>query len=192
MALGILWFVRAPADGAAWAIDASSPSTWLPPIDYVVDFLPGLVAFGIGLTIMVAPLTTTVMTSIPSRHAGVASAINNAVSRVGPQLAGALVFIAVAASFVAGVEDRVPIDAASRTELAALNPPPDGASPELRRAVRASSTDAFHLAMAVSAGLLVAGAVVNGVGIRDRDVVEQPSTATVDGALSGAPSGERG
>jgi EmrB/QacA subfamily drug resistance transporter len=186
MALGILWFVRAPADGQAWVIDAGSPSTWVPPADYLIDFLPALVVFGAGLTIMVAPLTTTVMTSIPSRNAGVGSAINNAVSRVGPQLAGALIFIAVAASFVAGVQDRAPVDPSTRTELAPLNPPPDGSSPELRRAVRESSTDAFHLAMAISAGLLLAGAAANGLGIRDRVVVEEASAAP---APSESPAG---
>jgi EmrB/QacA subfamily drug resistance transporter len=168
MALGILWFVRLPADGRAWTMDVLDPGTYVPPADYVVDFLPGLVIFGLGLTLMVAPITTAVMTSIPGRNAGVGSAINNAVSRVGPQLAGALIFVALASSFVAGVEERVPVDAASRSELAPLNPPPDGASPELRQAVRESSTDSMHLAMAMSAGLLVAGAAASGLGLRDR------------------------
>lgn len=172
MALGILWFVRAPADAEAWVIDAGSPGTWLPPAEYFVDVLPALLVFGLGLTIMVAPLTTTVMTSIPSRNAGVGSAINNAVSRVGPQLAGALIFIAVAASFVSGVEDRVQVSATTQEQLDPLNPPPEGASPELRRAVRESSTDAFHLAMTVSAGLLLVGAAVNGLGIRNVPVEE--------------------
>jgi hypothetical protein len=103
MALGILWFVRVPADGEAWAFRASDPGTYLPPADYVVDFLPALLVFGLGLTLLVAPLTTAVMTSIPSRNAGVGSAINNAVSRVGPQLAGAIVN-------GLGIRDRVVVD----------------------------------------------------------------------------------
>ena len=56
--------------------------------------MPGLIVFGIGLMIMVAPLTTALMTSVPKHNAGVASAVNNAISRVGPQLAGALIFVA--------------------------------------------------------------------------------------------------
>jgi hypothetical protein len=39
------------------------------------------VLFGLGLSITVAPLTATVMGSVESRHAGVASAVNNAVAR---------------------------------------------------------------------------------------------------------------
>ena len=187
MALGVLWFARTPSDGAAWPFDVLRPSTYVPPLDYVVDFLPGLLVFGLGITILVAPLTTAVMTSIPSRNAGVGSAINNAVSRVGPQLAGAVIFIAIAASFVSAVEHRVPLEASVRTDVSPLNPPPEGASPELRAAVREASTDAFHLAMTISAGLLIAGAVVNGVGIRNRPVADAGASATTDAPVAGAP-----
>ncbi len=178
MALGILWFARAPVDATAWRLHAGDPGSWVPPTSYLIDVLPALLVFGAGLTLMVAPLTTAVMTSIPTRNAGVGSAINNAVSRVGPQLAGAVIFIAVAASFVSGVGQRVPIDESTRTEIAPLNPAPDGASSELRRAVRESSTDAFHLAMTIAAGLLLAGAAVSGAGIRNRVAV--PAAASPD------------
>ncbi|MGZ8637530.1 MAG: MFS transporter [Actinomycetota bacterium] len=188
MALGILWFVRVPADGEAWAFRASDPGTYLPPADYLVDFLPGLLVFGLGLTLLVAPITTAVMTSIPSRNAGVGSAINNAVSRVGPQLAGALIFVAVAASFASGVQERAGVDVAAGSEIAPLNPPPEGASPELRRAVRESSTDAFHLAMTISAGLLLAGAAVSGIGMRD---VAARTEEERRGADRGAPADDR-
>src|SRR6266852_4304675 len=48
---------------------------------YLVDILPPLVLFGLGMSITVAPLTATVMGSVESRHAGMASAVNNAVAR---------------------------------------------------------------------------------------------------------------
>jgi len=53
-----------------------------PGDSYVWHVLPGTILFGIGLTLMVAPLTTTVMTSVSDRQSGTASGINNAVSRV--------------------------------------------------------------------------------------------------------------
>ncbi len=48
---------------------------------YLVDILPPLVLFGVGMSITVAPLTATVMGSVESRHAGMASAVNTAVAR---------------------------------------------------------------------------------------------------------------
>jgi len=52
-----------------------------PGASYLVGVLPGIVLFGIGLVLLVAPLTTTVMTSVNEVDSGIASGINNAVSR---------------------------------------------------------------------------------------------------------------
>jgi EmrB/QacA subfamily drug resistance transporter len=168
MSLGLLWFARIPADSEGWVLGGSS--SILPPSDYFTDLLPGLVIFGIGLCIMVAPLTTALMTSVPARNSGVASAINNAISRVGSPLVNALIFVAVASSFYSSIGQRVPdVDTGSRqfrNEVAPLNQPSD-VRLEVRIAARDASTEAFHLAMLVAAGLLVTGAVVNGVGIRN-------------------------
>ena len=99
MALGLLWFVRLPADSQPWVLGTTGSASLLPPKSDFVDWLPALVVFGIGLTIMVAPLTTALMTSVSENYAGVASAINNAISRVGSPLVNALIFVAIASSF---------------------------------------------------------------------------------------------
>src|SRR5205085_6292245 len=114
MALGVLWFARVPSSSTPWKLDPANPSTYAPPLSYFTDFLPGAVIFGIGIMIMVAPLTTALMTSVPVRRSGLGSAINNAISRVGPQLAGALIFIFLTASFYSYLAPRLPgIDVAS-------------------------------------------------------------------------------
>jgi EmrB/QacA subfamily drug resistance transporter len=62
---------------------------------YWTDVLPGLVVFGLGLALMVAPLTGTVLAAAPDRHAGIASGVNNAVARAGALLAVAALPLAV-------------------------------------------------------------------------------------------------
>ena len=57
---------------------------------YVLYVLPAVVVFGLGLAITVAPLTATAMSSAPSDHAGIASAVNNDVARFGGLLAVAV------------------------------------------------------------------------------------------------------
>jgi EmrB/QacA subfamily drug resistance transporter len=170
MSLGLLWFARIPAESQGWVLGGESSSI-VPPGDYFTDLLPGLVVFGMGLCIMVAPLTTALMTSVPAQNSGVASAINNAISRVGSPLVNALIFVAVASSFYASIGQSVPgVDSSSRRfrdAVAPLNQPSDTVSPEVRAAAKTASTEAFHLAMLVAAGLLVTGAAVNGVGIRN-------------------------
>jgi EmrB/QacA subfamily drug resistance transporter len=177
MGLGVLWLARIPSTSGAWQLLPNRPSTFIPPQGYLVDLLPGLLLFGVGLTLMVAPLTTALMTSVPSHNSGLASAINNAISRVGPQLAGAVIFVATTGSFYTGLASRVPgVDPTSpalRSQVSPLNQPDPKASvagasgDRLRQAARGASTDAYHLAMMVAAGLLFLGAAVNGAGIRN-------------------------
>jgi EmrB/QacA subfamily drug resistance transporter len=170
MGAGLLWFLRMPADSAAWIVDAGDPSTWIPPLDYVRDVLPAQVIFGLGLMVMVAPLTTALMRSVPVRYSGVASAFNNAVSRVGPQLAGALILVAISASFYATLADLLPgvdISPEFRRQVSPLNAPDAGTRPVIVEAARQASTTAFHVAMLVSAVMCFLGALINAIGIRD-------------------------
>ena len=168
MAAGVLWYVRTPASSAPWVLRGAEPASFWPPLSYFTDILPASVLFGLGIAILVAPLTTALMRSVPVHNAGVASAINNAISRIGPQLAGALIFIFVTNSFYSDLSSRLPgIDVASaalRSRVSPLNTPVD---PNLVAVVRDASTTAFHLAMLISALLLVAGALVSAAGIEN-------------------------
>src|SRR5690348_16869712 len=107
MAVGVLWFSRVPSSSTPWKLEPNRPSSYVPPLSYLIDFLPGNIIFGIGIMILVAPLTTALMTSVPVRNSGLGSAINNAISRVGPQLAGALIFIFLTATFYSYIAQHV-------------------------------------------------------------------------------------
>jgi predicted MFS family arabinose efflux permease len=177
MAAGQLWLVRIPESSQPWLAIIGQPGTLVPPIDMLVDVVPSILLFGIGITLVVAPLTSTLMSSVPVARSGLGSAINNAISRVGQPIISAVIFLVVTGAFYATLADRVPgLDPTSpevRAQVQPLNPPVASAGDDVRDAARAASTDAFHLAMIVGAGLLAAGAVVNGLGLRgdvpDRD-----------------------
>src|SRR5690606_35932269 len=57
---------------------------------YVASVLPAVLVFGAGLVLVVAPVTATVLAAADDRHAGIASGVNNAISRVGGLLAVAM------------------------------------------------------------------------------------------------------
>jgi EmrB/QacA subfamily drug resistance transporter len=182
MTAGVLLYARVPATSTAWTLLAGSPGSMLPPPAYLADLLPGAVLFGIGFGILGAPLTAALMTSVPVANAGLASSINNAVSRIGPQLAGALIFVVVTAVFYSSLASLVPgLDAGSeslRAEVSPLNRASAAAPPEIARQARFASADAFHAAMLMSAGLLVAGAIVNAIGMPRK----QPETLLAEPA----------
>ena len=61
-----------------------------PGDSYVAAILPAVIVFGAGLTLVVAPVTATVLAAADSRHSGIASGVNNAVARVAGLLAVAV------------------------------------------------------------------------------------------------------
>ena len=75
-----------------------------PGSDYVADVLPGILVFGLGLTIFVAPLTTAVLAAVPDHEAGLASALSNAFARLAQLGASAVLPLAagLAASTAVG------------------------------------------------------------------------------------------
>ncbi|MBS1676409.1 MAG: MFS transporter [Actinobacteria bacterium] len=62
-----------------------------PGDSYVSTVLPAVVVFGLGLTLVVAPVTATVLAAVDSSHSGIASGVNNAVARVAGLLAVAVI-----------------------------------------------------------------------------------------------------
>jgi EmrB/QacA subfamily drug resistance transporter len=85
-------------------------TTISPGDSYVTGVLPGVIVFSLGLTLVVAPVTATVLAAADARHAGIASGINNAVARVGGLLAVAVL------PLIAGLTGDAFYDPASMTD----------------------------------------------------------------------------
>src|SRR5690606_13864581 len=60
------------------------------PFNYWTQLLPGILLFGVGLTVTVSPLTAAILGAIDPSHSGIASAVNNAVARIAGLLAVAM------------------------------------------------------------------------------------------------------
>ena len=120
---------------------------------YWTTFFPGILTLGIGMSITVAPLTTTVMTSIEDeRYAGAASGINNTIARAAGLLAIAFFGALAVAVFARDLAGRVSPQEAAK--LAAAKPPP-GVS---KRVIDDAFVHAFRINMLAAAGLAVASA----------------------------------
>jgi EmrB/QacA subfamily drug resistance transporter len=139
---------------------------------YWTGFLPAVVVLGFGMTVTVAPLTTTVMNAVGPELAGVASGVNNAVSRAAAVLAIAVFGAVMAWAFDAALADGLREMGASaqvsaflegeRSKLAgaALPPGVDAATAAaVKRAVAESFVAGFRWVMLLSAGLAVLSAV---------------------------------
>lgn len=139
---------------------------------YWVSFFPAIVILGLGMVITVAPLTTTVMSAVAQRHAGVASGVNNAVSRTAGLLAIAVMGIVLAGAFNYDLDRRLAslaLDQPVRAAIEAQRPRLAGAElPDTvqgreraaaRQALDLSFVFGFRAVMWLAAALSAAAAV---------------------------------
>lgn len=140
---------------------------------YWTGFFPGVAVLGLGMAISVAPLTTTVMSSVPEEQAGVASGINNAVARAAGLLAIAVLGVLMLQIFSRELERRLTnmdIPEATRTalyqqriKLAGLDVSKDldaKNQQEIQQAVRESFVSGFRFVVIIAAAMALAGALV--------------------------------
>jgi hypothetical protein len=139
---------------------------------YWTTFFPPVVVLGLGMAVSVAPLTTTVMNAVPKNRAGIASGINNAVSRIGGLLGIAVLGIVVLHAFNRELDQRLarlditPEERRSidnqRVRLAGAEVPPGMDDPTrvaLRQAINESFVVGFQVVMMTAAGLALVSAI---------------------------------
>jgi EmrB/QacA subfamily drug resistance transporter len=137
---------------------------------YWTTFLPAVVVLGVGMAVVVAPLTTTVMNAVEAEHAGVASGVNNAVARVAGLIAVAVLGLVLVRTFDTQVGVALDRSALAVSERAALDRELSklaGADvgvvapaqrPGVRRAIDESFVFAFRWVMGLAAALALLAA----------------------------------
>ncbi|HEY0320265.1 MAG TPA: MFS transporter [Pyrinomonadaceae bacterium] len=141
---------------------------------YWKTFFPAVVVLGLGMAVSVAPLTTTVMGSVPQARAGIASGINNAVSRTAGLMAVAVLGIVMLHAFNSSLDQRLNNLAVApearelvdrqRVKLAGalipsnLNPETKA---ELKRAIDESFVYGFRFVMGIAACLAILSALAS-------------------------------
>jgi EmrB/QacA subfamily drug resistance transporter len=144
---------------------------------FFTEVLPGILVFGLGLACTVSPLTAAILGDIDQRHAGMGSAINNAIARVAGLLAVAAIGALIAARFASAVDanprDHLPrrsqafLAEARRRPLVTSVPKDAGANGDVQATLEDASVDALHVALRAMAGALVVGGLISAVGIRN-------------------------
>ena len=149
---------------------------------YWTTFFPAVAVLGLGMAVTVAPLTTTAMGAVDPHHSGVASGINNAVSRVAGLLAIAVFGVVLTDVFMARVVpalDAAGLSAPARLAVERELPKMAGADLDAaapierdereaaRRAIDLSFVSAFRVVMLAAAALGLLAAV-SGAAIGER------------------------
>lgn len=154
------------------------------PAEYWTSFLPGILVLGLGMSLTVAPLTTSVMGSVGDKYSGVASGINNAMTRIASVFANAIFGALAVLLFSGALESRLEkIPEASGREASGRM------SPHVRRAVIAEAANLGNAR--VPAGVAAADKEAVTRAYRDafitvyRDILQLAAGLAFLGALMG-------
>jgi EmrB/QacA subfamily drug resistance transporter len=149
---------------------------------YWTTFFPAVILLGIGMAICVAPLTTAVMESVPASEVGVASGVNNAVSRIAGLLAVALFGLVLSAGFNRSLDrnlSRLQISAVAQQAVDRDRPKLAGAhnaDARIQQAIDSAFVSGFRTITAISAGLALLSALCawRMIGARRPDASARP------------------
>ena len=147
---------------------------------YWISFFPAMVVQGFGMALAITPMTTVALGSVEDEHSGMASGVNNAVTRVAGLLAvavlGAFIYGAFSSSLDARMEGmkmsgeiRIAMEA-EKADLGAAEAPPgvnEGMEARIEHAIDESFVVAFRTVMLASAGLALASALIAALLVGD-------------------------
>jgi hypothetical protein len=188
--LGPRLFMGVGRSWPAWGCCCCCASTLAPTMRR------GIVLFGLGLAMTVAPLTAAVLGAVDSGRSGIASGVNNAIARVAGLVAIAAVGAAVAGHFSSSVEGKLggtdvapaPLhQAAQRPFVIDLSAFTMAQRPAARRALVSASVGSYRLAITISGALAIFSGLLSLGAISNR----KTAVAAADcpgGALVGASS----
>lgn len=165
--------------------------------DFFTVVLPWGLAHGVGLSLVVSPLTAGVLSSADERHAGAASGVNNAVARVGSLFGVAVVGMLISVQFSSGLHDELDNDDLSPSAHAAISASidrpldvavgdavADGDVAVVELTLTEASVDAFRFGVGAIALLALLGSVLAFVGI-DRSRPKYSAAGANGGCLFG-------
>jgi EmrB/QacA subfamily drug resistance transporter len=169
----------------------SLPGITSGPSTYWTTFLPGIIGLGVGMGITVAPLTTAVMGAVPSHQAGIASGINNAVSRSAGVIAvaifGAIALSTFSIALTAHTEPLELPDSAQQalrqeaSNLGNAHVPGNldaDTQNEVKQAIQLSFVDMFRRVVYIAAGLAWLSALVSAVLVANPQKKKAAALAT--------------
>ncbi|MBV8117100.1 MAG: MFS transporter [Candidatus Eremiobacteraeota bacterium] len=140
----------------------------LPNLHYWTGVLPSILLVGVGMGLTVAPLVATLIDSVPEQHVGLASGINNAVSRVAGLLAIAVLGAVLAAAYNARLEMRANqagLSASQRSDVNAQRAAMAAArlrDPREASVVHVTYIDGFRVVAAICVFLAAGSAITAG------------------------------
>lgn len=181
-----LFLISGPAMAGAGLFILSFIKQTSGPSDYWITFFPGILVLGLGMSLTVAPLTATVMSSVSNHFSGTASGINNAMTRIAGVFANAI-FGALAVLFFTGAlqkqidHTQLPAQDKQLVLMQAANlgnakvPPGISAAekPAIETAYHTSFIAAYAYIMRISAALGFLGAFMAFIFINNKAIKEK-------------------
>ncbi|GAB3424826.1 MFS transporter [Flindersiella endophytica] len=161
--------------------------------------LPSTLIHGLGLAMLVAPLTAGVMSAVPGSRAGIASGINNAVARTGSMAAIAVIGVLISLQFSASLDRALEgkdLGPAMAGAVEQAHEHPFSGTPrgqlsgaeraELSPILSTAAVDAFRSGMGVTSGLAFAAGAIGLVGLRSRPRPGYDAAGTIGCPITGA------